>query len=420
MEQNFDLLSFAGLSKDEPFALSKPTTTDLRAIIVGGAAVSNEEICKLIANVVGEQIQSIPIDHEEESIGWAMQIRFESLATDFLLWAEPLSTTMRDDFKVGDGWVLALQTMLHPDDPLTHFSNLMRLIGSLDLDVHSICDIPTGRWFPMNIVSSLFIEDDIEPPLEVLWITRLVEAPEDEEPENRWAWISTHGLSRCQKVEIEMLGVPSVLSTEAIHVVDGIASLVFESPLPKSSESFSIGPDMSVSVVDYDLAKAMLITDMPGNIERVNPTAIVTRAGGEQLCPQEVLEQLRSTNAAIVKSTRSTKRQTAIAHRSWDTFVQAARSIGQSEHAACMVQIPFAHTEEEPREYLWFTVETFGDQQFTAKLAHQPMYASSMSEGHQDNFTMLDVTDWVVMTPVGPLGPNDCEAIEEFLTQIQS
>jgi len=38
-------------------------------------------------------------------------------------------------------------------------------------------------------------------------------------------------------------------------------------------------------------------------------------------------------------------------------------------------------------------------------------------EGHEEKLTADDVTDWVVMTPVGPMGPSDAGAIREFLSQ---
>ena len=254
----------------------------------------------------------------------------------------------------------------------------------------------------------------------MLWITRLVEAPEDEEPENRWAWISTHGLLRCGKAELEMMGVPSVLCTEAIQMIDGIAALVFESSLPMEGQSFSIGSDLSVSILGIEQAITMLHDEMPGKEKRTFPSAVIASNDQDHLCPIIVLEQLRSTNTAIAKSLRSTNRRASLANRGWELLLTAAHRIGKSEHATCMVQIPFSHAENEdtPHEYLWFSIEEVHGNEIKAKLAHQPMYVTSIPEGHQETFKPEDVTDWVIMTPVGPLGPSDTEAIELFLTQI--
>ena len=87
-----------------------------------------------------------------------------------------------------------------------------------------------------------------------------------------------------------------------------------------------------------------------------------------------------------------------------------------------MVQVPWANNEEAdaPREYLWFTVDSVGKQSIETTLAHQPHVVDSLKEGHQETFVRDDVTDWVVLTPVGPLGPSDMESIELFTEQIQS
>ena len=84
-----------------------------------------------------------------------------------------------------------------------------------------------------------------------------------------------------------------------------------------------------------------------------------------------------------------------------------------------MVQIPWSNTQETdaPREYLWFRVIEVQGQTVVGELAHQPQYADSLRDGHQEHVSSDDITDWVLMTPVGPMGPNDADAIEDFLDQ---
>ena len=53
-------------------------------------------------------------------------------------------------------------------------------------------------------------------------------------------------------------------------------------------------------------------------------------------------------------------------------------------------------------------------------LAHTPDIVKTLSEGQQETFTKQDITDWVILTPVGPMGPSDADAIKEFLTQFSN
>ena len=183
MSDNFNILEFAGLSEDQPWELSEPIPTDLRAIVATKNCPTLETIGKAIATFVGEPIDAEKIDPPEDDIPWAMRVGIVGLPTDILLWAEPLSAASSEAANLQAGWVIALQTVLHKGDPLTHFSNLMRVLAGAELHVHSICDLATGRWFPRTILEGVFMKDDVEAPEEVLWITRLSEAPEDVEPE---------------------------------------------------------------------------------------------------------------------------------------------------------------------------------------------------------------------------------------------
>jgi len=420
MAHDFDILEFAGLSENHPWELSQATPTDLRAVVTGGEPISMEELGKKIATFVGDTIDAEEIDPPDGDVAWAMRVRIEDLPTDIVLWVEPLAEEMREASEVDSGWILAMQTILHTDDPLTHFSNLMRLLGSIDLPIHSVWDLPTGRWFPKEIIDSVFVQDDTEPREEVLWITRLVEAPQGGDPEDRWAWVSTFGLSRCGRVELEMLGVPAVVSSEAVHLVDGLAALTLETFLPPAGQPVSLGSDLVVSLMECEKAIPMLEDGMPGNETRQGSSVVITSHDGTMLYPHDALHILHLGETTVMRTTRSTKRQAGLASSQWNLFITAAKRIGNNEHATCLVQVPWANTDDEdaPREYLWFRVVGTAQQSVTGELAHKPAMVTSLQEGHQEEIERDDISDWVLMTPVGPLGPSDTESIKLFLKQI--
>jgi len=420
MTNDFNILEFAGLSNDKPWELERATPTDLRTVITGTEIASMEEIGKAIASFVGESIEAEEVEPPDDDIAWAMRVRVVGLPTDCVIWIETLNEATREASEIESGWVLALQTVLHSGDPLTHFSNLMRLLGGIDFPVHSVCDLPTGRWFPIDIVKSVFVKDDIEPPEKILWITRLVEAPEGD-PEHCWAWVSTHGLTRCGRAELEMFGVPAVLSSEAVHLVDGLAALTLETSLPPAGQPISLGSDLLVSLMECKNAMQLLQDGMPGLEDRTTLSAIIVSYDNVSVYPQDALETLNLGETAVMKTLRSTNRKSLLAKSQWNLLVKAAISIGESEHATCLIQIPWANTENEdtPREYLWFKVLEARTDSITCELAHKPALVTSLEEGHKENVTPDDITDWVLMTPVGPMGPGDAEAIDEFLEQFK-
>jgi len=68
MPQDFDILSFAGLSEDHPFVLDNPEPTDLRIVINVSSMPSSEDVCKAIANVVHESIDTASIETQDDSM----------------------------------------------------------------------------------------------------------------------------------------------------------------------------------------------------------------------------------------------------------------------------------------------------------------------------------------------------------------
>ncbi len=422
MTNNFNIIEFAGLSDERPWELQQPTPTDLRAIVIGTDLPSMEAVTKAIATYIGDSIEVEAIEPPSKDVPWAARVRVEGLPTDVILWVEPLNEPAREAAEIEAGCVLALQTMLHTGDPLTHFSNLMRLLAGADLNIHSICDLPTGRWFPQDILEQVFVSDEVEPPEEILWITRLVEAPEDAEPEERCAWVSTHGLTRCGRVELEMLGVCAIYSSEAVHIVDGLAALTLETSLPPAGQPMSLGSNLLVSLMPCDNAIAMLKEDMPGREDRNIPTVVIASSDATSVYPKDAVETLHQGDTAVVRTMRSTERSAKLAQDNWELLLKASSQIGESEHAGCMVQIPWEQTdnEEAPREYLWFRVVEVLGNEVVGELAHQPSIVTTLTEGQKETITVQDITDWVLMTPVGPMGPGDADAIDEFLTQFKN
>ena len=85
------------------------------------------------------------------------------------------------------------------------------------------------------------------------------------------------------------------------------------------------------------------------------------------------------------------------------------------------MQVPWAQVDDEeaPREYLWFRIVEVIGQDVVGDLAHNPDLVTSLSEGQKETIAKMDVTDWVLMTPVGPMGPGDADAINDFLEQFK-
>ena len=86
------------------------------------------------------------------------------------------------------------------------------------------------------------------------------------------------------------------------------------------------------------------------------------------------------------------------------------------------MQVPWAQADDEeaPREYLWFRIVEVNGEEVVGELAHKPDLVTTLVNGQKETIAKTDITDWVLMTPVGPMGPSDADAINDFLDQFKS
>ena len=224
------------------------------------------------------------------------------------------------------------------------------------------------------------------------------------------------------RAELEMFGVTAIYSSEAVQLIDGLAALTLETSLPPSGQPMSLGSDLLVSLMPCDKAIGMLTEGMPGLEDRNIPSVAIASSDATLVYPHDALFTLHQGETAVIKTLRSTERSAKLAQDKWELLLKAAVQIGESEHAGCMVQVPWAQVEDEeaPREYLWFQIVEVSGQEVVGKLAHRPDLVTSLSEGQKETIAKTDVTDWVLMTPVGPMGPCDADAINDFLEQFNN
>ena len=76
-----------------------------------------------------------------------------------------------------------------------------------------------------------FLGEGVEPPDRMLWVTEAVENKSE-------SWIiQSRGLHRCGRAEIAVADVPQDQHQQALQLVDGLASLSLEQPLPGPRET---------------------------------------------------------------------------------------------------------------------------------------------------------------------------------------
>ena len=231
-------VSPGGLEADapQPWALPELEPTNLIALWPQERPPTRRELLEAVAAGLGRE----PKLHQEPNrdhrlhpeVEWSAAVEVPALPHPVVFWTEParaLAPGELDDPQAeACRWVIGAETLLETDDPLKSYAALVRLLGTAVRESPAILDVNTTRWHRRAELDRIFGADGsgepIEPPTDVLWIIQVVESRRARDASEGVAWIHTHGLWRCGRPELEMLGVPADNVAAASHLVNGLPS----------------------------------------------------------------------------------------------------------------------------------------------------------------------------------------------------
>ncbi len=388
-----------------------------------------------------------------DGVTWHAALEVPGHDLPILVWVEPsrpLSPDEIDDPRaLGCRWALGAETLLDGADPVAGYTSLMRLLTGSFEDIPAVLDANCGRWHPAETIRRDFIENEVEPPAEALWVIHAVTRGA-----RAGAWLHTHGLWRCGVPELEMLDVPADLAPRAAELLNAIASRLLEEPLPDPGEAFGVGVDLAVTLrpwqeiaphladVPGGAADRSRPDDVHGGVRAVvcawDPTGARSRAW-----PMDVLSSLDSGDGLLFLSRRATDRAAALAQRTWPQLATAFATLPGHRRrsddlppAACdrpaarfilkAGLAPDAPTSDGDdggrgdREHMWFVVRRFQGDRAEAVLMNDPVLARRMRRGDVLWIERGAVSDWSVVTPAGSFGPDDLDGLSAAIDALRA
>lgn len=361
--------------------------------------VSAEDAMHSLADFIGDAVEVgylEPPPHQD----WLAQVLVPGLSTPLLFFAIQRDPEDGLGIPVSDcGFLLGVEGLLHPSDPLTVYVNQTRLLAAAAGQTEFAWDVVTNRVLAGEGLTEAFLGEGVEPPDRVLWVTEALETSPD-------SWrVQTRGLHRCGRAEIAVPNVPSAMHQQALLLVDGVASLCLEQPLPAPGQVIQIGTGLDVQL---RTAEDMELSD---HVE--GPVAFLVDRDARDAA--RTLEIMCSSEFSMYRSTRSMSRETKQARTTWDAFVDICQRCCKS--VDCLVQVPFIPPDgtEEDTNHLWMKVVETGPAVVTAELLHAPDEAGlTIGDRHEVNADM--VSSWCVMMEAGPMGP---DTIQELKRQLE-
>jgi hypothetical protein len=384
-------------------------------------------------------------DTDDQRILWNVVVELPGLRQPVIVWSEPARKLSRgeldDPAASACRWIIGLETTLDPGDPFTGFAGLMRLLAGTSDELSAVLDANSGRWHTRQALDEHF-RADAEAPEDVLWMTHVVgSAADDEGPAT--TWLHTHGLWRCGRPELEMIGVPDTSADEAAELLAGIAGRILEEGMPSPGKPFAVGPGLDVTFQPWQ-AVAPFVGDAPGGrVDRAGEPDSPHTGVRAVVCdpkpkgayrktwtwPQEALERIRRGEGTLFLSRRETLRLAGRAQARWPDFTGAFATLGPRlrqagadlDRARVRFLVKAAFTENAPgneREHLWFAVRRFEGDRARGELLNEPSLTRSLSRGDVTWIERQAVSDWSVVTPLGSFGPGDTGAMSGALEAI--
>ncbi|MEZ4253475.1 MAG: DUF4026 domain-containing protein [Polyangiales bacterium] len=300
-------------------------------------------------------------------------------------------------------------------DPLADYHALLRVTAAVAPDLVLMVDEGSSAVrFPEWVHETA--ETAAPPSPRVLYTVHAVRR-------NGRAWVHTHGLVRAGAIELEMLDVPEEALSCLAPLVHAVAAQWLEQGPPCPGEKFEAGRDLELAWAPWPKAIAKVPPVGAGGSDdrddvHAQPAGVLFvpvkgLARTHWRCPSSLAPVLQNDPLLYV-SQMETERMAALAKERWGLFAQClARHVDEPDYRF-LVKLGYEGEGEHvgQREHLWAEVHEARDHVLEATVACRPRLVS-LAQGERGEHEVARVTDWLVVTPHGNVGPDDAVALEE-------
>ena len=377
-----------GLPPESAWRITEPTPISLVAFIAGDELPDPGEAFLAAARAFGAEPTSVePMPIDDPSIHWAFSFEARSRTSRVLLWCEAARPGQSPDNRAPDArHLIVIQTLLEPSTPddaaraaatkqavwPASVADFVRLAataaGAAGLArTQLLFDPELGIVYSPEDCARLFL-GGATPPGELVDERHLYRIELRSRGPGTPHWITTVGLARVGKPELEMLEVPEPLTAAALQLIDALAARFISEELPHAGVPFEAGVDLALALVPATEAAETVAPEVAGSpADRARfgpaPRAAVCAAGQRGSfrkiwsTPVEALERLMRHDAGLFLSLRIVEVRERLARSTWNDLAAAHATHGASATIAFLVKVAHGETDADtPLEHVWIAV----------------------------------------------------------------
>ena len=381
----------------------------------------------------GIEIESVEMLEFGPPVAWAV-VAHEAARPSWVLWCEPCGPSSAGEVPPSANasrWIVGIDTLIAMPDGFEHAAaatlarhRAMKRWLHEGGAVAALLDPATGRWLDAAEWRDDRGQDETA-SLEELWCVRVHRRPGASK-----VWLSTEGLVRCGRPELELLEIPESLAAPGAALLDDLAALLLEEA-PSPETPWRIGPSIEVSLERLDEVLASLAASAPGSLEdrrRLDADAAIDahravvcaseRQGSYRRVPVppiEAIERIARGEAGLYRSRHESERLRRIVSRQAPLLARIARAIdsGLGEFRARVA----VASETEPGSSAWAELVGVAAEGWLVQpidLAGRPVMTAPASIA-----ALGSLGNWRVDRGERSFGPDDAALLEAELEDVE-
>ena len=274
--------------------------------------------------------------------------------------------------------------------------------------------ILSGNW------AMLAAKSHVPPAPRYLYTVQAVSSDGEE------VWLHSHGLNRCGLNELEILNSEKETAQNHYAIIETMANRLLE-----HEEPLEMGEPLYLARLAQDVP--LIVTLLPWQVAvkfyddtLLGGTSDRQDSHNEDTCcifvypseedfkeghvaPVSIYDALLVHNPMYMISTKETMRMKALALERVN-YMKATFQLGQSKVLVKLgldVDPENSEYTNDGKEHIWFELQEISGTTLKAELTQDPYYIKNIHKGDIGQYTLDDLTDWILFTPDRRITPDD-------------
>lgn len=243
-------------------------------------------------------------------------------------------------------------------------------------------------------------------------------------------WFHTHGLGEIGFFDFDIVNPHEGLSANVDDIFRSIAFAIVEKKVSPSTARFRVyspgGSVRFVAVEEFNAqaeAKYAVMRDGGEETGHNRDRAVLCDpvssssglVSGGKIRPARAIISPIHDNILIDFSASASQ---LMAERAKNTYGSLRRIAGEFEEIGFPILVKLAYVVDgggkNDKEHLWFSVNEFFDDKIDCTLKNEPYQIARMKIGDRGRRSVTLISDWVIMTPLGPINPRSSKVVRAF------